>query len=155
MGIEIERKFLVQNEQWRAGIEGELRIVQGYLANNYSTTVRVRIQGEQAYLTLKGPTRGISRTEFEYSIPLSDAEFLLRDQSIAPPIEKTRYLVRHDADLWELDVFAGANAGLVLAEIELEQPDQAFTPPEWLGAEVTADARYYNINLARHPFLCW
>jgi len=155
MGIEIERKFLVENDSWRAAVEVEERIMRGYLANNQNATVRVRIKGQRAFLTIKGMARGLCRAEFEYPIPVADAEAMLRDLAAFPPLEKIRYQVRHDRDLWEVDVFAGENAGLVLAELELERVDQAFALPDWVGNEVTQDPRYLNVNLARHPYRRW
>ena len=155
MAVEIERKFLVVGEGWRDQVEDETRLVQGYLNRDARTTVRVRIHGETAWLTLKGKTQGISRLEFEYPIPVEDAETLLRELAVSPLIEKTRYRVRHGGRLWELDVFAGANAGLVLAELELETVDEHFERPDWLGAEVSDDPRYFNVNLARHPYRDW
>ncbi|BCU07128.1 CYTH domain-containing protein [Allochromatium tepidum] len=155
MAIEIERKFLVVGEGWRDRVGDATRLVQGYLTEDARTTVRVRIRGETAWLTLKGASRGISRLEFEYPIPVDDAETLLRELAVSPLIEKTRYRVPHAGHLWELDVFAGANAGLVLAELELERVDEAFERPDWLGAEVSDDPRYFNVNLARHPYRDW
>lgn len=155
MAVEIERKFLVAGDGWRDRVEGETRLVQGYLNEDARTTVRVRIRGETAWLTLKGATQGISRLEFEYPIPVADAETLLRELAVSPLIEKTRYRVRHGGHLWELDVFADANAGLMLAELELTTVDEAFERPDWLGAEVSDDPRYFNANLARHPYRDW
>ncbi len=155
MGVEIERKFLVVGEGWRDQVEDETRLVQGYLTEDARTTVRVRIHGETARLTLKGASRGISRLEFEYPIPVEDAETLLRELAVSPLVEKTRYRVPHAGHVWELDVFAGANAGLVLAELELTTVDEAFERPDWLGAEVSDDPRYFNVNLARHPYRDW
>ncbi|MCK7578508.1 MAG: CYTH domain-containing protein [Chromatiales bacterium] len=155
MAVEIERKFLVVGEGWRDQVEDETRLVQGYLNQDARTTVRVRIHGETAWLTLKGKTQGISRLEFEYPIPVEDAETLLRELAVSPLIEKTRYRVRHGGRLWELDVFAGANAGLVLAELELETVDEHVERPDWLGTEVSDDPRYFNVNLARNPYRDW
>lgn len=155
MAIEIERKFQVVGDDWRDQVEDETRLVQGYLSESARTTVRVRIRGETAWLTLKGATQGISRLEFEYPIPVTDAETLLRELAVSPLIEKTRYRVRHAGHLWELDVFAGANTGLVLAELELRTVDEAFERPDWLGDEVSDDPRYFNVNLARHPYRDW
>jgi adenylate cyclase len=155
MAIEIERKFLVIGEGWREQVEDETRLVQGYLSEDARTTVRVRIRGDTAWLTLKGKTQGISRLEFEYPIPVDEAETLLRELAVSPLIEKTRYGVSHGGHVWELDVFAGANAGLVLAELELTTVDEAFERPDWLGAEVSDDLRYFNVNLARHPYRDW
>ncbi|MGQ9658947.1 MAG: CYTH domain-containing protein [Thermochromatium sp.] len=155
MAYEIERKFLVVGEGWRDQVEDATRLVQGYLTEDARTTVRVRICGTRAWLTLKGQTQGISRLEFQYPIPIDEAEILLRELAVLPLIEKTRYRVRHGGHVWELDVFAGANAGLVLAELELERVDEAFERPDWLGAEVSDDPRYFNVNLARYPYGNW
>ena len=155
MGTEIERKFLVSDESWRTCAQGHTRILQGYLANTGTVTVRVRIRGESAYLTLKGATQGISRAEFEYPIPVSDAEAMLHDLARAPLIEKIRYRVPCGAHVWDLDVFGGDNTGLVLAEVELATEDAAFELPGWAGQEVSDDPRYYNVNLAQCPFSRW
>lgn len=155
MATEIERKFLVVGDAWRAGVESQARLVQGYLVADGRITVRVRIAGDAAVLTIKGRSTGISRAEYEYAIPPADAEALLADLAVAPLIDKTRYRVRHGAQVWDLDVFAGDNAGLVLAEIELAREDEPFEVPDWAGAEVSDDRRYYNASLARHPFTRW
>lgn len=154
MGIEIERKFLVEGDAWRS-IDGTgVSCRQGYLDSGRGTTVRVRIMGTHAYLTIKGATSGITRSEFEYEIPVPDAESMLelcRDSIV----EKKRYFIDHGGMTWELDVFSGANAGLIMAEIELESESQSFALPSWVGAEVSADPRYRNGQLARQPFTEW
>jgi len=155
MAVEIERKFLVRGASWRDRVLSETRLLQGYLSADPGLTVRARIRGETAFLTLKGRTRGISRAEFEYPIPVADAEAMLRDLAVSPLIEKTRFRVACGDHVWDLDVFAGENAGLVLAEIELESEDAPFEHPDWLGEEVSDDPRYYNVNLASHPFGRW
>jgi adenylate cyclase len=155
MATEIERKFLVKNDAWRDQVESAERIAQGYLAADAAVTVRVRLRGDRAYLTVKGRTQGISRSEFEYPIPVADAEDMLRGLAPLPPVEKVRHLIRSGAHLWELDVFEGANAGLAMAEIELAAEDEPFVLPDWAGEEVTADPRYYNAYLAAHPFTLW
>jgi adenylate cyclase len=155
MATEIERKFRVKNDAWREQMESAERISQGYLAADATVTVRVRLRGDRAYLTVKGRTQGISRSEFEYRIPVADAEAMLRGLAPLPPVEKVRHLVRVGVHLWELDVFEGANAGLAMAEIELAAEDEPFVLPDWAGEEVTADPRYYNAYLARHPFTRW
>ena len=152
MATEIERKFLVQGTQWRN--EAGTRIKQGYLNRDKARTVRVRVRGDQAFLTVKGLTRGASRAEFEYEIPLADAEELLK-LSDGPLIEKTRYVVVHDGSKWEVDEFQGDNSDLVVAEIELRSKDEQFSRPPWLGREVTDDDRYYNSSLASHPYRAW
>ncbi len=155
MGIEIERKFLVANDGWRKNIISKTRLKQGYLANQERASVRVRIDGDQAYLTIKSATLGIRRSEFEYEIPIHDAEDML-DQIATPPfIEKTRYGVKCDEHVWEIDLFYGENEGLIVAEIELEAEDENFELPDWAGEEVSADARYFNVCLVTHPFCRW
>jgi adenylate cyclase len=155
MAQEIERKFLVVGDSWRAAVESETPMIQGYLANNQTTTVRVRVAGDQAFLTIKGMMRGASRSEYEYAIPPADARAMLAELAVSPPIDKVRYQVRCGEHLWDLDVFGGENAGLVMAEIELSREDEDFRVPDWVGREVTGDLRYYNVNLARHPYRRW
>jgi adenylate cyclase len=152
MGVEIERKFLVQGDGWRTSAGVLYR--QGYLNRDKNRTVRVRIAGDAAFITIKGVSVGATRAEFEYAIPLADAQGLL-DLCDGPLVEKTRHLISVGDTLWEVDEFAGDNAGLVVAEVELTAEDQPFARPDWLGAEVTHDARYFNSNLASYPFLRW
>ncbi len=149
MGTEIERKFLVADPSVVDGIAGTV-IRQGYLSREPDRTVRVRRAGERAFVTVKGRNSGATRSEWEWEIPATDADELL-ELCDGPTIDKTRHLVAHDGRTWEVDVFAGANAGLVMAEIELEAADAAVTLPAWVGREVTDDARYYNSSLAVHP----
>ena len=152
MNVEIERKFLVKSEAWRGLAEG-VRFRQGYL-QTHPCTVRVRTEGERGVLTIKGQTRGFSREEFEYEIPLLDAEAMLA-LCEQPLIEKRRFLESYGGFTWEVDVFAGANEGLVVAEIELPTEDAAFIKPHWIGAEVSGDVRYYNSSLIYHPYREW
>ena len=156
MGIEIERKFLVADTSahapWRAA--PGVATCQGYLNRDKTRTVRVRIAGNAAFLTVKGVSVGATRAEFEYAIPLADAQALLA-LCDGPLIEKTRHVLVHQGTRWEVDDFAGDNAGLVVAEVELQSEAQAFEPPDWLGDEVTQDARYFNSNLASRPFNTW
>ncbi len=154
MGVEIERKYLVVGDAWRAQVVSATRIVQGYLARG-EVTVRARIRGDRAYLTIKGRSQGIARSEFEYEIPVSDAEAMLTELAEGPVVEKTRHLIDVGGHTWELDVFAGANEGLVMAEVELADADEQFDLPQWAGEEVSDDPRYYNVNLAREPFSQW
>jgi CYTH domain-containing protein len=154
MGTEIERKFLVVGDEWRGDRQGT-RYRQGYLLIAPERTVRVRLGGGQGYLTVKGPRRGISRAEFEYEIPVADAEEMLDALCVKPPIEKTRYRIAQGDLTWEVDEFAGANAGLVLAEVELEREDQPVHLPNWVGQEVSRDPRYTNAYLALHPYRTW
>jgi adenylate cyclase len=152
MATEIERKFLVTGGAWRTA-DGT-RIWQGYLNRDKARTVRVRVAGERAFLTVKGATQGLSRPEFEYAIPVADAE-QLRALCDGPVIQKIRHLVVFDGFTWEVDEFLGDNAGLVVAEIELEAEGQAFAPPPWVGPEVSGDPRYTNSNLAVQPYRLW
>ncbi|MFA6070934.1 MAG: CYTH domain-containing protein [Janthinobacterium sp.] len=154
MGVEIERKFLLQGNAWR-GLGQAVLLRQGYLSSARERAVRVRIEGEQAMLTIKGANVGATRGEWEYPIPLADAAELLDGLCEQPLIEKVRHRIEHAGMLWEVDEFLGANAGLIVAEIELASEDQPFEKPEWIGAEVSGDARYYNANLIRHPFSQW
>jgi adenylate cyclase len=155
MGVEIERKFLVADESWRDEVVSRTGIRQGYLALTERCSVRVRISGDQANLNFKGLTIGIRRSEFEYPIPLADAEAMLEEYCGPDVIEKHRHLVDHAGHRWEVDEFAGDNAGLVVAELELGSEDEAFEPPGWLGEEVTGDLRYYNVALVQHPYRSW
>ncbi|WP_369939561.1 CYTH domain-containing protein [Xanthomonas medicagonis] len=161
MAIEIERKFLVTGDGWRAAAHAVTPMAQGYINDQAAlvsgaqkASVRVRIQGEEAFLNLKSRELGHTRQEFEYPIPLDDARALLA-LCVGGLIDKRRHLVRHQGHLWEVDEFLGDNAGLVVAEIELDSADEAFATPDWLGAEVTDDPRYYNVALASHPFSKW
>jgi adenylate cyclase len=154
MAQEIERKFLVNDESWRAGAAGTL-YRQGYLSTDPERTVRVRLEGSRGVLTIKGPTRGLVRAEFEYPIPAAEAAALLDSLCLRPLIEKTRYRIDFAGHTWEIDEFAGDNAGLVLAEVELASAGEAVELPPWAGKEVSDDPRYYNANLVHHPFRSW
>jgi len=154
MAFEIERKFLTANEGWRDQVTSTTSLWQGYLNSEKARTVRVRIAGEKGYLTIKGPSVGIVRKEFEYEIPLADARELMT-LCEQPIIEKTRYLVAQNGHVWEVDVFAGANEGLVVAELELDSEAETFVRPDWLGEEVSDDARYFNSSLIKLPFGEW
>jgi len=161
MGIEIERKFLVAGDAWRDRVGESVRIAQGYLNDlravhegGQKASTRVRIAGDRAFLNIKSAERGASRQEFEYPIPLADAEALL-GLCVGGLVEKTRHHVRHAGFLWEIDEFEGANAGLVVAEIELPAADTAFERPDWAGREVTDALRYYNLALADRPYSTW
>ena len=154
MGQEIERKFLVDEALWREVQPSGTEYRQGYIVNTKAKIVRVRIAGDQGYLTIKGATQGATRAEFEYEIPLDDARRLLT-LCEGPLIEKTRYKLEVDGLLWEVDEFSGDNEGLIMAELELDSEDQPFQKPAWAGQEVTDDARYYNANLVSNPFSRW
>ncbi len=155
MAREIERKFLLENDAWRSDASAGVRMRQGYLTQNGPCSVRVRVSGEKAYLNIKSASLGISRLEFDYPIPLADALHLLEALCVGAPIDKTRYHVMHAGHLWEIDVFEGDNAGLVVAEIELQDPEEPFALPEWAGEEVSFDPRYYNVSLATSPYKTW
>ncbi len=154
MGIEIERKFLVIGDKWRGLGNGTL-YRQGYLGGENGRTARVRIAGDQAFLTIKGPTNGISRSEFEYPIPLADANDMLVNLCQQPIIEKTRYIIPYQGQIWEVDEFSGENNGLIVAEIELATENQTIICPDWIGEEVSADRRYGNASLVHYPFSRW
>ncbi len=155
MGIEIEKKFLLRNDAWRKDADAGTAFRQGYLTGSDKASVRVRIEGDNANINIKSATLGITRQEFEYSIPLDDAQSLLDNLCEKPLIEKTRYHLRYVDHVWEIDVFEGENAGLVVAEIELADENEAFARPDWLAEEVSGDPRYYNVSLVKHPFCDW
>jgi adenylate cyclase len=152
MHTEIERKFLVTGNEWRKA--KSFSINQGYLTSEKGKTIRVRLAGEKAFLTIKGKRKGLARPEFEYEIPVSDAEQLLK-LCDGPIIEKKRYVVVFKGSKWEVDEFMGQNTGLIVAEIELKKEDQPFERPAWVGREVTGDPRYHNANLVSNPFSTW
>jgi adenylate cyclase len=154
MGREIEHKFLVRDETWRRSVRHSARLRQAYLSDGGRASIRVRIADAQATLNIKSARLGVSRDEYEYEIPLQDAEELLA-LCTGSPVLKTRHELVHDGHTWEIDEFEGANTGLVVAEIELDDPAESFARPAWLGAEVSDDARYYNVALARHPYRDW
>lgn len=155
MAVEIERKFLVTGDGWRRNIVRQESLRQGYLNRPGKASVRVRIQGDEAFLNIKQAVMGRERLEFDYGIPVEDAAEMLDALCEPPLIEKTRYWVE-DADFtWEVDVFHGENAGLVIAELELESSTQEFPRPDWLGREVTEEKRYYNVSLSERPYSKW
>jgi len=154
MGIEIERKFLLRDTSWRSLADG-VQYRQGYLSADVERSVRVRIAGEISTLTIKGASKGISREEFEYAIPASDAIYMLDHLCLKPLIEKKRYRIVVDKLCWEVDEFFGENSGLILAEVELNCPEQIIQLPDWVGEEVTDDSRYYNASLVKQPFAYW
>ncbi len=155
MATEIERKFLVLNDDWRGIVESDMQIIQAYLASNEFSSTRIRIQGDKANINIKSATLGITRTEFEYAIPVDDAQLMIDNLCIKPVIEKTRYIVKHMQHRWEIDVFSGDNKGLIVAEIELSSPDETFEKPSWIGEEVSNDARYYNVCLVKNTYKTW
>jgi len=152
MGKEIERKYLIKDDGWRA-VEA-VYYCQGYLSVRPDTTVRVRIAGNKAVLTIKGEREGISRDEWEYSIPVEEAAEMMKLCRTAPVI-KNRRKVRFGGFIWEIDEFFGENEGLILAEIELKCEEQVFPLPDWIGEEVTDDPKYYNSNLSENPYKSW
>jgi adenylate cyclase len=155
MALEIERKFGVSGDGWKLLVGRTRRLRQAYLTKNGRLSIRVRIDGDvSGTLTIKAARSGLERHEYEYTIPLTDAEELMlqREGSI---ISKVRHIVPIDGLNWEIDVFDGENAGLVIAEIELDRADRTFEQPEWLGEEVTGDRRFYNADLAKHPYKSW
>jgi len=158
MAIEIERKFLVQGTAWRALAARSQHLVQGYLlraeAPAAACSVRVRIGGDAAWLSIKSALAGIERREYEYPVPRAEAQAML-DEFCDSVIEKTRHYVRHGGLTFEVDEFLGDNAGLVVAELELKTTTQAFDRPEWIGRDVSELARYYNQHLLTHPYSRW
>lgn len=152
---EVERKFLVRGEAWREQVTHSEAFRQGYLAGGGRSSVRIREAGDRAYLNIKSATLGVERREYEYEIPLADAREMLAELCDGALIEKRRHWVPYGAHIWEIDEFHGANAGLVVAEIELGSPGEAFDAPPWLGREVSHLARYYNVALVDHPYRDW
>jgi CYTH domain-containing protein/lipoprotein-anchoring transpeptidase ErfK/SrfK len=155
MGMEIERKFLLADDGWRQAVKASESFAQGYLNGAGKASVRIRIEGQRANINIKAAQVGSARAEYEYEIPLADAREMLDTLSLTVPVEKTRHWVEHAGHTWEIDEFSGENTPLIVAEIELDEPDEAFERPSWLGEEVTDDARYYNHALAFHPYNHW
>lgn len=154
MAKEIERKFLLANDQWR-GLAAGVHYRQGYLHADHACTVRVRIAGADGYLTIKGATVGIGRNEYEYPIPMDEAKAMLDELCPQPQIEKIRYTIFQGGFTWEVDEFLGVNQGLIVAEIELKHEEETFPLPCWIGEEVTGKKQYYNSALCLFPFTCW
>ncbi len=157
MGIEIERKFLLANDEWRRQATG-VSYRQGYLSRDKGRIVRLRTVKDKGYLTIKGEVKGLTRVEYEYEIPRQDCiEILAIVEKLTekPIIEKKRYIIEHRGFTWEIDEFSGENQGLIVAEIELDFEEQKFEKPDWVGKEVTDDPRYYNSNLINHPYTKW
>jgi adenylate cyclase len=155
MGKEIERKFLLRTDAWRDEVTDSVHLIQGYLARNEQSAIRVRIKGTRAELNIKQTLDGIDRLEYEYEIPLVDAREILEHVALRPLIEKTRHRVLRGDHVWEIDEFDGENRGLIMAEIELADADEAFEKPSWIGEEVSLDPRYYNSNLIVSPYQTW
>ena len=154
MGQEIERKFLLKSDAWRALAVGTT-YRQGYLNSAKERTVRIRTIGDKAFLTVKGPAIGLTRPEYEYSIPADDCNEMLDALAEKPLIEKKRFKVGHGGLTWEIDEFFGENQGLVVAEVELQREEQEFAMPAWIGEEVTGNPQYFNANLVKHPYSKW
>jgi len=154
MGIEIERKFLINGDDWRSLAKGTV-YRQGYLSTAKERTVRIRTIADKGFLTIKGISKGITRAEYEYEIPVQEAEKMLDDHCLKPLIEKKRYKIQFDQMTWEIDEFFGENKGLILAEVELSREDQVIKIPDWIGSEVTGNQRYYNASLIHKPFSKW
>lgn len=155
MAYEIERKFLVNSDDWRSQVRNTLPIQQAYLSNTDKASIRIRSAGDRAFISTKTMTRDIRRHEFEYEIPLHDAEFMLQHMCQGIAIIKTRHLVDVGDHVWEIDEFHAENQGLIVAEIELNHEDQPFLRPSWLGDEVSSDVRYFNMALVSHPYTRW
>ena len=155
MGMEIERKYLVRDDRWRGQSRTAAPYRQGYLSMDPARSVRVRIAGDSAAVTIKGPSSGAARSEFEYPIPIHDAEEILAELCVKPIIAKTRHIVLFAGHKWEIDEFQGENEGLIIAEVEIDDASREIALPDWAGAEVTGDARYFNLNLVTHPYNSW
>jgi adenylate cyclase len=155
MATEIERKFLVLNDDWRKLATHKKIMKQGYFAGGGKASIRIRISGDAANINIKSATLGVTRKEYEIPLPFDDASEMLEQLCEKPVIEKTRYYVPYGNHVWEVDEFRGDNAGLVVAEVELDETDETFERPSWLGEEVSHDTRYYNVCLVKHPYKDW
>jgi adenylate cyclase len=155
MALEIERKFLLRSDEWRSAASSRVLMRQGYLSSGSRCSIRARIADDRAWLNLKAKRSGMTRLEFEYPIPVQDANEILAELCDGPLVEKYRHEIIIGRHVWEIDEFLGDNAGLIVAEIELRSEGEAFEHPSWLGQEVTSDERYYNFNLATLPFRLW
>jgi adenylate cyclase len=155
VALEIERKFLGRSDAWRSQVSHRTLMRQGYMSSGSRCSIRARVAGDQAWLNLKAKRSGTTRLEYEYAIPVEDANEMLNELCDGPLIEKYRHEVRIGGHVWEIDEFLGDNAGLIVAEIELTDENEPFERPDWLGEEVTADERYYNFNLAKRPYTTW
>lgn len=155
MAIEIERKFLIKNDSWRASADAGRKMRQGYFAGPQRASIRVRIEGDSANINIKSAEMGVKRQEFEYPVPIADAEQMLNSLCEFPQVQKTRYRVTHQDHVWEIDIFEADNQGLIVAEVELEAEDEDFALPPWVGEEVSDQPRYYNVSLINHPYKDW
>lgn len=155
MGVEIERKYLVDKEIWSDTVKDDRHFIrQGYILNNTDKTVRIRLYDNKGYITIKGLSTGASRPEFEYQIPEEDAKELL-DNFCTSRISKIRNKISYKGKVWEVDEFLDDNAGLIVAEIELSNEEEPFDLPDWIAKEVTGEEKYYNPNLSQHPYKNW
>ncbi len=155
VALEIERRFLVRNDEWRRGADIGREICEGYLTGSSNSSVRIRIGADQPSITVEGAATGIIRQEFEYPVPATDAEQMIDQLCTGCMVRKCRYRLFFDLDLWEIDVYQGDNQGLVLAEIELRSAGQTILRPDWLGDEVSSDPRYFSVRLATTPWRRW
>ncbi|MBL7003511.1 MAG: CYTH domain-containing protein [Gammaproteobacteria bacterium] len=155
MSIEIERKFLLKNDDWKHEKKTQRFYQQAYFCNTLKVSVRVRISDDEAWVSFKSSTKNISRYEFEYNVPLADAQHMIEEFAQGSVISKIRYFVPIGQHIYEIDVFEGDNAGLVVAEVELSDEQEEFIKPNWLGKEVSDDVRYFNNNLVGHPYKEW
>jgi adenylate cyclase len=155
MGVEIEKKFLLTNDSWRQQTDKRIQFRQGYLVGSDKASVRIRIEGDRSNINIKGATLGVRRQEFEYPIPVEEAQELLSTLCDKPLIEKTRHYIYAGEHTWEIDEFSGDNDGLIVAEIELKDENDHFNRPDWLGQEVSEDKRYYNSMLIKNPYKNW
>lgn len=155
MPTEIERKFLVNSDNWRGSVSKQKTITQGYLANTDRGSIRIRVTDDSASLNIKSMTLGVRRSEYDYPVPLTEAREILDTLCMQPLIEKTRYYIEQENHTWEIDVFTGANSGLVVAEIELSDTEEEFSRPDWLGPEISDEPRYYNVCLVEKPYSSW
>jgi len=155
MAYEIERKFLVTSDDWREQVEKTLQIKQAYFCNTEKASLRIRVSDQDGYISSKSMTMDIRRHEFEYKIPLQDAEFMLEYMCIGSPVIKKRHLIKVGQHVWEVDEFLADNAGLVVAEVELGHEDEPYDKPDWVGLEVSNDPKYINLYLSSKPFNSW
>ena len=155
MSKEIERKFLIINDDWKALPSQSEKYIQGYFVTNEKCSIRVRIAEDSASINIKSATLGVTRSEYDFPVPVNDAREMLQNLCVRPLIEKIRHKINYDNHIWEVDVFSGENEGLIVAEIELDSADEIFSKPGWIGEEVSDDPRYYNVCLVEHPYKTW
>jgi adenylate cyclase len=155
MPTEIERKYLIKNDGWKSSVKQGTRYIQGYLVGSRHASVRIRIEGDRAFINIKSATLGVRRQEYEYPVPVEEAREILETLCEKPLIEKTRYEIGYQGLEWEIDVFEAENKGLIVAEVELDSEDQEIVLPDWCGEEVSDNPRYYNVSLVKHPYSEW